>query len=489
MFKFKGISSTDMQVVIGEEEHFIARAAQRYETIEIEGRNGAIFNELGYSYVERPIYVQCLNINKIDQILAWLNGEGEFEYKGRKTIARFYSQLDPQRDTCIRIIDTTFIRDPFWNKVNEEYQTIKESKIKNANGNPIHISDSSNMLLSYRLNGGDRQESRSDSNLYNLNDTQSVSSLGVEVDEDDFITLSSDNTEGTSTQFINYFTAKNEKLKANTKYYGVLEVKAVSGVGTFYVTDQLGNQPQTQSKIAYNLNNITNGSKYKFNFTTLEDFTDCICMFRTFLKLDAGQSGSITFRLSVFESDPDLDTFEYEKYGVMPSPDYPSEVETVGSNVNILNIVDIDETENKGIKYSVKNGILKLSGTATAGLQIDLGSNVTIKKGTYTHSCDYIQQGLFISFDNLHANVLDESNPQKTFSLTEDTVYSKYFLWINQGTILNAVEIKLKLEPGEKATPYSPYGMGSVEIENVNKNFIKFPETDKTENRIRYIYK
>ena len=58
MFKFKGISSTDMQVVIEEEEHFIARAAQRYETIEIEGRNGAIFNELGYSYVERPIYVQ-----------------------------------------------------------------------------------------------------------------------------------------------------------------------------------------------------------------------------------------------------------------------------------------------------------------------------------------------------------------------------------------------------------------------------------------------
>lgn len=127
MFKFKGISSKEMQVVIAEEEHFIARAAQRYETIEIEGRDGALFDEQGYSYVERPIYVQCLNINKIDDILAWLNGKGEFEYKGRTTTVRFYSQLEPQRSSCIRIIDTTFIREPFWYKANEEYVEVTDS--------------------------------------------------------------------------------------------------------------------------------------------------------------------------------------------------------------------------------------------------------------------------------------------------------------------------------------------------------------------------
>lgn len=133
MFKFKGISSTDMQVVIEEEEHFIARAAQRYEVTEIEGRDGAIFDTLGYSYIDRPIYVQCLNTNKIDDILAWLNGEGEFEYKGRKTIARFYSQLEPQRSAFIRIIDTTFIRNPFWYKANDEYITITDSVTNEGN--------------------------------------------------------------------------------------------------------------------------------------------------------------------------------------------------------------------------------------------------------------------------------------------------------------------------------------------------------------------
>lgn len=130
MFKFKGISSEDMQVIVAEEEHFLAKASQRYEITEIEGKDGAIFDELGYSYIERPIYVQCLNINKIDDILAWLNGEGEFEYKGRKTIARFYSEEEPQRNACIKIIDTTFIRNPFWYKANDDYIEITNN-VKN----------------------------------------------------------------------------------------------------------------------------------------------------------------------------------------------------------------------------------------------------------------------------------------------------------------------------------------------------------------------
>jgi phage-related protein len=133
MFKFKGISSTDMQVVIEEEEHFIAKASQRYDMTEIEGKSGAVFEENGYSVVERPIKVQCLNINKIDDILAWLDGAGELEYKGRKTIARFYSQLEPQRSSSIRIIDTTFIRDPFWNKLEDDYNEVTDTITNTGN--------------------------------------------------------------------------------------------------------------------------------------------------------------------------------------------------------------------------------------------------------------------------------------------------------------------------------------------------------------------
>lgn len=133
MFKFKGISSEDMQVVVAEEEHFIAKAAQRYEVTEIEGKDEAIFDELGYSCVERPIYVQCLNIDKIDDILAWLNGEGELEYKNRITTARFYSELSPERNACIRIIDTNFIRNPFWYDIDDKYVEVTNNIQNNGN--------------------------------------------------------------------------------------------------------------------------------------------------------------------------------------------------------------------------------------------------------------------------------------------------------------------------------------------------------------------
>ena len=166
MFKFKGISSEDMQVVIEEEEHFLARAGQRYEVTEIEGRDGAIFDELGYSYVERPIYVQCLNVDKIDDILAWLNGEGELEYKGRVTTARFYSQLEPQRQACIRIIDANFIRNPFWHKANDAYEVIKpEDTYVTVEGSNIHIEDSADWFAKVNVCGKSEQETREGYNL------------------------------------------------------------------------------------------------------------------------------------------------------------------------------------------------------------------------------------------------------------------------------------------------------------------------------------
>lgn len=133
MFKFKNISSDDMKVVIEEEEHFIAKAPQRVETIEIEGRDGAIYNPLGFSNIERPIKVQILDISKLDEILAWLNGDGPFEYKGRITNAYFYSQIEALRSSIIKIADFSFIRDPFWYKLNDEYITVTE--VINNEGN------------------------------------------------------------------------------------------------------------------------------------------------------------------------------------------------------------------------------------------------------------------------------------------------------------------------------------------------------------------
>lgn len=150
-------------------------------------------------------------------------------------------------------------------------------------------------------------------NIYNVKDVKGT--LGnVVVDEDDFITMTYDNTSGTSIYFTNYFTNKNNYLKTYTKYYGVLEIKSVSGTGSIFVSGQDAGAAQTDDWLENKFQNLANNTKKLFEFTTLKDFSACSCMFRTYMQTTKGQSGSITFRISVFEKQPDLDTFVYQKH-------------------------------------------------------------------------------------------------------------------------------------------------------------------------------
>ena len=470
MFKFKGISSTDMQVVIEEEEHFIARAAKKYETIEIEGRDGAIFNELGYSYVERPIYVQCLNTNKIDEILAWLDGEGEFEYKGRKTTARFYTILEPKREACIKIIDTTFIRDPFWNKANEEYQTVKESKIKTVTGNPIHIADSTNLEAKLRLNGGDKQETREGSNYFNINDL--VKGMGaLNLDEEDFVTVSGDNTTGNS-QYYNVYTNPSKLIKPNAKYYLVLEIKEITGTGNIlpHSFSETNYRPQFSGSKNYSFASLKAGDIKIEEITSLENLEDSTSMIRTFLSFNTGQSGSITFRISVLEEEPTADKFEYEQYGAMPSPEYPSKIETVGSNVNLF------DKDNANKISAIINGQTKQIANFDTCKTIYIAC---LKNTTYTISRKIGTRFVVGTTTEVPNNgitcnqiVQKDTSNSITIATTENDNYLAIFYYNGSTDTLTEQEIldSIKIEKGTKATPYSPYGMGSVEIDVVNNN-------------------
>lgn len=133
MFKFKGISSDDMNVVIEEEEHFLARAAHKYDTTSIEGRDGDIIETMGYSNVERPIKVQILNKDRLDDIFSWLNGTGEFQYKNRVTETHFLQMVEPIRSSSIYVADFMFIRAPFWHKAEDEFIIVENSISNDGN--------------------------------------------------------------------------------------------------------------------------------------------------------------------------------------------------------------------------------------------------------------------------------------------------------------------------------------------------------------------
>ena len=442
MFKFKGISSTDMQVVIEEEEHFIAKASKRYEVTEIEGRDGAIFDESGYSYVERPIYVQCLNLNKIDDILAWLDGEGEFEYKGRKTIARFYSELEPKREGYIRIIDTTFIRDPFWIKANEEFVTVKESKVtETEEAKSIHVEDAST-IGQLEVLGNHEQETREGYNL--LNNTlksRTINGLTVVVNKDKSVSINGTATANTNIIFdkrlINTLAAGTYTLKDCQTYIDSEENNGWWNASTTAVTKTFTKTPQLST----------------FGF---------------YLYFSSGTTVNKTYYPALVKGTEEK---PYEQYGAMPSPEFESPIICLGSNKNLFDVWENGSFTNQGEE-------IESSGIIRTPNYIEVKENVEYTFKIYDESINNI--AMFEYNENKSfIKVTYNLNSEQTILMSENTKYIKMRI------VSSDINLKMKFEEGDTATSYSPHGQGSTLISKINKNIYdiaKYPFT----NRIAY---
>ena len=439
MFKFKGISSTDMQVIIEEEEHFIARAAKRYETIEIEGRDGAIFNELGYSYVERPIYVQCLNIDKIDDILAWLDGEGEFEYKGRKTTARFYSELEPQREGYIRIIDTTFIRDPFWIKANEEFVTVKESKVTETEElKSLHVTDA-NKFGQLEVLGNQEQEVREGYNLLqnNLTDT-TINGVTFTINEDKSVTV---NGTATASIIANLTTGEFEDGNGNITNFTIPDdVSTLKLIGC-----PSGGSGSTYKLDLWSSRGVLKGTDYGEGTNISISSDNDRELNRARIIIYAGATvNNLTFKPMLVTGTEEK---PYEQYGATPSPDYPSPVVCLGSNKNKFN----KDTVSLEKFIIASNGVLGDLDTTSASDFIEVNPSSFIILSGETNN--YPNGGAFYDNNKNYISGILTENIKNAYKVPEGAKYIR----ITTTTSLNN-NIKLEeLEEGDTATSYSPY--------------------------------
>ena len=358
----------------------------------------------------------------------------------------------------------------------------KPESSKKTLGNPLLLDECGEYpLKKFRLNGGDKQETREGSNYFNINDL--VKGMGaLNVDEEDFVTVSLDNSSGTSQKYYNVYTNPSKLIKPNTKYYLVLEVKEVSGTGNIMIHsfNQTDHKPQFSGSKNYVFTNLVAGDIKIDEITSLEDFSDSNSMLRTFLSYNAGQSGSITFRISVLEEEPTAEKFKYEQYGAMPSPEYPSKVETVGSNINLFNKDDMDVIEGAFINSSTKKietnvnrkcFYLKISPNKTYTISREkIASNFVV--GTTVETPIIGSDIIDVDFNN---------NEIITITASSNANYLVCYYKTNASDVEDEIVKKIKIEEDDKATAYSPYNMGSVEIDVCNKNFLKFIETDKTQ--------
>ena len=165
--------------------------------------------------------------------------------------------------------------------------------------------------------------------------------------------------------------------------------------------------------------------------------------------------------------DDSVQATEFEPYTggkPSPSPDYPQEIETVGSNVNLFDKTTI--TENQRLDPRGDNNYDE---NCDVSDYIKIQPNTTytrnITASVYECICFYTINKTFISRDTTHATTTSPNNA--------------YYVRIScYKTNLDT----LKLEKGTKATPYSPYGQGSVEVTKTNENLLNTEWFQSTNN-------
>ena len=177
-------------------------------------------------------------------------------------------------------------------------------------------------VVELSISGNDKQETRSGYNkikIIRANETKN--GITFTNNGDGSCTLNGTNNATGAIYFNLNLDSNNAEyftLTKNKKYYMYLKgLKA----GTALMARSRNNQ---------NFSLITNDSTSKITEWTKETATDGIA----YIEVQPGTTfNNETFYPMLAESDVEL---EYEAYGAMPSPSYPSEVETVNTQVNIV---------------------------------------------------------------------------------------------------------------------------------------------------------
>lgn len=206
-----------------------------------------------------------------------------------------------------------------------------------------------------------------------------------------------------------------------------------------------------------------------------------------------------------FEQTDNPTVVEWEPYvgGIpSPNPDYPSEIKTVGSNINLFNAYSSDlsyylrNTDKE--KYTINNSnSIKVEGTGVSWNRVEITiSNLKPNtKYTITSQITNITQGwagLLCDYDNnniFKVSNKEQSNPQITIITDENGKVKIQFFTNYTSTVQNSSAIfdDIKLVEGTEVGEYSKYGQGLVKVIKSNKNIVEAVSYTTQETKYRNI--
>ena len=271
-----------------------------------------------------------------------------------------------------------------------------KNKDKKANikiGNNIEIKDGNDFPFDLTLYGKSTQATRSGKNLFDSSQIVNVS---------DYIVAN-----GTGIKIIKTTNGRisplyNISLKANTEYTISCNLTSTTTYPTMYC------QWITNDSSTLWVPNLPNGSK---TFTPSKDIVGVI-----FYLKDTDTDGTYV-ELTNLQIEKGSTATDYEPYGVMPSPDYPSPIESVGRK----NLFDYSKLNNDNtIQWTAYESL----GTVFRALPIYVGKN----KQVYFSSNvpELTSENAFYAINDINtgsSNVLNINNSRVVSSNNDGYVY------------------------------------------------------------------
>ena len=339
-------------------------------------------------------------------------------------------------------------------QVQAENKLIKEQiPSASVSGNSVHIEDSSNLDFNWKIRGRHYQKQTiQNDNLLILEDT-TITKNGITLTiKDGVITI-----DGTSTASTNIDFKIKKKLKARTYWHMVQRSgSAPSGNVSFLVMKSGGSIATI---------NGNGGAAFTLNEDT-----------EVFYRIWTDKNNTISnvaYKCLISEGSDSKPWVQ----GIPDSPsvDYPSKIETVGSNVNKF---DCKESyTDKGLTLTkYKDGSFKIEGTATESSSFGI-SNYFKLQGVYTFKAEWLEGTspyfwFYSKINKKNIAELTSTNGVKVVTLNNE---DEIILGINiEKGKAYSFTARVKIEKGTVATPYSPYNQGSVEIDIINNNLLDF---------------
>lgn len=367
-----------------------------------------------------------------------------------------------------------------------------KNKDKKANikiGNNIEIKDGNDFPFDLTLYGRSTQATRSGKNLFTKQgnatpktDTTFWNSITSTTPESDgWCKVSVDNTNGTTAVFANQFTKRNtiDKLEVNKTYSILVEVRNLTMSGSSSTSPLLqlcetASNSVWQSAQNYDLTIFKETNKAVFQKLTKTNFDSSTMDFRNFVSVPKGYKVEFEYRLMVVKGSYTLDTIgEYEPYGVMPSPDFPSPIESVGKknlfNKDNANIIDT-------YILGSGNGVLPSDGgTENKCVYIPCKQNTTYtiqkmigKRFGVAYTYETPAQGVMA-----YNKVIN--NSAASITITTDSSAKYLVVYLRNGNISGEITLQqaldsLQIEKGTVATDYVPYEHTEISATATGKN-------------------